>query len=230
MATILQPDKRLFFRLDAHYRLGVAFGVSLIVFLFIQGRFSFPAVSLFTWIGFALTVIALDWTVIITSHPREVRKIAKIQDSSRTFIFLFVIAASVISMVAIVFLLKSAKGHSGRSVSEHILLAIGAVIVSWWLVHTIFTMRYAHMYYDTDTDDGKPKKIGGLIFPEEIEPDYLDFVYFSFVVGMTFQVSDVEISSRAIRRWAWFHGLLSFAFNTAIVALSINVISGLVAQ
>ena len=110
------------------------------------------------------------------------------------------------------------------------MLAIGAVFISWWLVHTIFTMRYAHMYYDTDTDDGKPKEVGGLQFPDETEPDYLDFVYFSFVIGMTFQVSDVEISSREIRRLAWLHGLLSFGFNTAIVALSINVISGLVAQ
>ncbi|MDB5124692.1 MAG: hypothetical protein JWP94_2821 [Mucilaginibacter sp.] len=229
MTDILKPDKRFFFRLDAHYRLMIALAVSIIVFFSVQARFSWPAVTLFTWISFALMVIILDWTVIITSHPREVRKIAKIQDSSRTFIFLFVIAASVISMGAVVFLLKSAKGHSG-SVNERILLAIGAVFISWWLVHTIFTMRYAHMYYDTDTDDGLPKEVGGLIFPDENEPDYLDFVYFAFVVGMTFQVSDVEISSRHIRRLAWLHGLLSFGFNTAIVALSINVISGLVAQ
>ncbi|GAC1302598.1 MAG: DUF1345 domain-containing protein [Mucilaginibacter sp.] len=230
MADILKPDRRLFFRLDAHYRLMISLAVSIIVFFFVQSRFSWPAVTLFTWIGFALMVIILDWAVIITSHPREVRKIAKIQDSSRTFIFLFVIAASLISMVAIVFLLKSTKGHSAAGVNRHILLAIGAVFISWWLVHTIFTMRYAHMYYDTDTDDGQKKEVGGLIFPDENEPDYLDFVYFSFVVGMTFQVSDVEISSRQIRRLAWLHGLLSFGFNTAIVALSINVISGLVAQ
>jgi len=230
MSTIIQPDKRLFFRLDAHYRLMIALAVSAIVFFFIQGRYSLPGTILVTWIGFALAVIALDWVVILSSHPKEVRKIAKIQDSSRTFIFLFVIFASVISMGAIFFLLKSAKGHSGIGVNEHILLAIGAVIISWWLVHTIFTMRYAHMYYDTDTDDGQPKEVGGLQFPDENEPDYLDFVYFSFVIGMTFQVSDVEISSRDIRRLAWLHGLLSFGFNTAIVALSINVISGLVAQ
>jgi uncharacterized membrane protein len=229
MPKTIKPDKQLFFRLDAHVRLMIALAVSIVVFFVVENSFTLPAVALFTWISFALTIIALDWTIIVTSHPREVRKIAKIQDSSRTFIFLFVIAASLISMVAIVFLLKSAKGHSG-SVNERILLAIGAVFISWWLVHTIFTMRYAHMYYDTDTDDGQKKEVGGLIFPDENEPDYLDFVYFSFVVGMTFQVSDVEISSREIRRLAWLHGLLSFGFNTAIVALSINVISGLVSQ
>ena len=230
MANSLHADRRFFFRLDAHYHLVIALVISVIVFFFVQGRYSVPGVILFTWISFALAVILLNWIVILTSHPREVRKIARIQDSSRTYIFLFVIAASVISMVAIFFLLKSGKGHAGGSVNKHILLAIGAVFISWWLVHTIFTMRYAHMYYDTDTDDGRPKEVGGLQFPDENEPDYLDFVYFSFVIGMTFQVSDVEISSREIRRLAWLHGLLSFAFNTAIVALSINVISGLVAQ
>jgi len=171
----------------------------------------------------------MDWIIILSSHPREVRKIAKMQDSSRITIFLFVLGASLTSLVAIVFLLKSAKGHS-RGADEHILLAITAVVVSWWLVHTIFTLLYAHLYYDTDTDAGETKLIGGLEFPGNEEPDYLDFVYFSFVIGMTFQVSDIEISSRSIRRFALLHALMSFAFNTAILALSINVISGLVSQ
>lgn len=171
----------------------------------------------------------MDWIIIATSHPREVRKIAKLQDSSRTIIFLFVIGASIASMGAIIFLLKSAKGHS-NSTNGHIVLAICAVVVSWWLVHTIFTLLYAHLYYDTDTDDGKKLEVGGLDFPGNEEPDYLDFVYFSFVIGMTFQVSDVVITSRKIRRFALMHALLSFAFNTVILALSINVISGMVSQ
>jgi uncharacterized membrane protein len=231
MAKTLTPDKRIFFRLDAHYRLMISLAVSAIVFLLINGKFAVPAIILFTWISFALAVIVMDWVIILSSHPREVRKIAKLQDSSRAFIFLFVIAASIASMGAIVFLLKSSKGlHNGTAVNEHILLAITAVIVSWWLLHTIFTLKYAHLYYDTDKDDGTPKPGGGLQFPGNEEPDYLDFVYFSFVLGMTFQVSDVEIASKEIRRLAWLHGLLSFAYNTAILALSINVISGMVAQ
>jgi uncharacterized membrane protein len=86
------------------------------------------------------------------------------------------------------------------------------------------------LYYDACKDDGTPRVCGGLEFPGNEDPDYLDFVYFSFVLGMTFQVSDVVITSKRIRQLATMHGLLSFAFNTAIVALSINVISGLVAQ
>jgi uncharacterized membrane protein len=230
MTKNITPDKRLFFRLDAHYRLLISLCLSAIVFFFIRDKFTMPAVILFTWISLALTIIIMDWIIILSSHPREVRKIAKLQDSSRTFLFLFVIAASVVSMMAVIFLLKSSKGSHGASVNEHILLAITAVVISWWLVHTVFTLRYAHLYYDTDKDDGTPRAGGGLQFPGGDEPDYLDFVYFSFVLGMTFQVSDVEISSKEIRRLAWLHGLLSFAYNTAILALSINVISGMVAQ
>jgi len=230
MANTLKPDKRLFFRLDAHYRLLISLFTSAIAFFFIRDKFTMPVVILLTWISFCLVIIIMDWIIIATSHPREVRKIAKLQDSSRTFLFVFVIAVSIASFGAIVFLLKSSKGLHGAIVNEHILLAITAVVISWWFLHTIFTLRYAHLYYDTDKDDGSPRPGGGLQFPGGDEPDYMDFVYFSFVLGMTFQVSDVEISSKEIRRVAWMHGLLSFGYNTAILALSINVISGMVAQ
>ncbi|SDP23746.1 Uncharacterized membrane protein [Mucilaginibacter sp. OK268] len=223
---------KVWFRLDAHYRVLISLVISGIVLLLSLGHCSTPAVILVTWIAFALTIIIMDWVIILSSHPMEVRKIARIQDSSRTLIFLFVIVASIVSTLAIFFLLKSSKHLSPEAVTEHVLLGMASVIVSWILVHTIFTLRYAHMYYTTDVDDdGKKKTLGGLEFPgDEKQPDYLDFVYFSFVIGMTFQVSDVEISSRQIRRLAWIHGMISFAFNTAIVALSINVISGLVSN
>lgn len=229
MANILKkPTTNLFLRMDAQHRLMVNLGVSGIVLYFIFNRFSMPVVILLTWMAFALTAIILLWVTFLLSHPREVRKIARLQDSSRTVLFSFVIIASVVSLLAVYFLLKSAKGHNGTT--SHILMAIAAVFLSWWLVHTIFTTRYAHLYYDESRDDGTPRKGGGLQFPDEVDPDYLDFVYFSFVIGMTFQVSDVEITSRHIRRLVWMHGLISFVFNTAIVALSINVISGLVSQ
>ena len=230
MTKNLTSDKRLLFRLDANYRLLIALFFSAVIFLFIRNLYALPVVILFTWISFALLVIIMDWVIILSSHPREVRKIAKLQDSSRTLIFLFVLFSSLASLGAIVFLLKSVKGRSAPDFNEHILLSITAVIVSWWLVHTIFTLLYAHLYYDTDTDSGESKEIGGLLFPGNEDPDYLDFVYFSFVIGMTFQVSDIEISSRSIRRFALLHALMSFAFNTAILALSINIISGLVSQ
>ncbi len=229
LVKIKALPKYKFFTFDAHYRMVISFGAALIAFLLTRTKLSWPAVSLVTWITFALAIIIMEWIIIFYAHPKEIRKIARLQDSNRTLIFLFVIVASIISLGAILFLLKGTKGHAEAHVTGHILLAMASVIVSWWLVHTLFTMRYAHLYYDTDTDDGNTTEVGGLQFPgNETEPDYLDFVYFSFVIGMTFQVSDVEISDRNIRRLVIGHGLISFAFNTAIVALSINVVSSLV--
>ena len=230
MTKKVDTDKRFFFKMDANYRLTMGIIVATIVYFIFQKSLTIPELALACWIGCALTIIVLNWIIILTSHPREVKKIAKLQDSSYTFLFIFIIAASLISLIAIVFLLKSPKGLTEFGKNAHILLAISAVVISWWLVHTIFTVRYAHMFYDTDTDDGGTKPGGGLEFPDTNDPDYLDFCYFAFVVGMTFQVSDVQITDRNIRRLCLVHGLISFAFNTTIVALSINVISGLVTQ
>ncbi|GAB2692012.1 DUF1345 domain-containing protein [Mucilaginibacter koreensis] len=217
-------------QLDAQHRLYIALVVGIAAFFGFRNLTSAPELILLIWICFGMSLIVMQWIVILTAHPREIIKIAKLQDSSRSLIFLFVIGASLVSLGAILFLLKSPKSASDAQTAMHVLVSLGAVFVSWWLVHTVFTMRYAHDYYDTTTDNGQSKPACGLNFPDEDEPDYMDFVYFSFVIGMTFQVSDVEISSKHIRRLAWAHGLISFAFNTAIVALSINIISGLVSH
>lgn len=222
----LRKPKGLFFRIDAHYRIYFSLLVGAGAFFIFRAE-SIPATILTTWIGFAMSVVILDWVVIFGAHPREIQKIASLEDSSRTLIFIIVVGSALISLSAIYILLKSTKGHAEQEVAANVFLALGAVITSWWLVHTIFAMRYAHLYYDIQAD--KPNTTG-LQFPDEPLPDYLDFVYFSFVVGMTFQVSDVEISSRRIRRLALVHGLVSFVFNTVIVALSISIISGLVSN
>ena len=104
-------------------------------------------------------------------------------------------------------------------------LGFGAVVLGWMQIHTEFCLRYAHLYYrDSDRDKESDR---GLTFPGGEEPNYMDFAYFSFVVGMTFQVSDVQVTARAIRRAVLGHGLVSFAYNTAILALVVNIVSGL---
>jgi len=133
--------------------------------------------------------------------------------------------AACASLAAVAFMLATAKAMTGAHFATHIALAIGTVILSWLVLHTIFTLHYAHLFY-CERHGGKPAR--GLLFPNgDFEPDYLDFAYFAFVIGMTSQVSDVQISSQEIRRWALLHGVVSFAFNTAVLALSINIISGL---
>jgi uncharacterized membrane protein len=104
-------------------------------------------------------------------------------------------------------------------------LGFAAVVLGWLLIHTLFIFRYAHLYYeDRDRDN---KSDGGLAFPGTHEPKDLDFAYFSFVLGMTFQVSDVQITSPRIRALALAHGLVSFGYNTAILALVVNTVAGL---
>ncbi len=210
--------------LDARHRQFIALAVALITY-FITRKFSLPINLILTWISYAFSILTISWILMLTLHPAEVRERAKLEDSSITLIFLFIITSAFVSLFAVVILLQSSKGQSEKQVTEHVILTIASVVISWWLTHTVFTLRYAHLFYAEKDENGE---FGyGLEFPKEPNPDYMDFVYFSFIIGMTFQVSDVEISSRKIRRLAWVHSILSFVFNTVIVALSINIISGL---
>ena len=210
--------------LDSHHRQFIALAIALITY-FLTRKLSLPINIMLTWISYALSIIISSWISILSMHPKDVRKVAKLEDSSVTFIFLFIVASAFASLFAVILLLTSVKGSAPEQIAPHVILSIASVAISWWLTHTVFTLRYAHLFYSTQK--GKEEYAAGLEFPKEPEPDYLDFVYFAYVIGMTFQVSDVEISSRKIRRLAWAHGILSFVFNTVIVALSINIISGL---
>src|SRR5262249_22304016 len=109
----------------------------------------------------------------------------------------------------------------------HLLLTLSTVISTWALVHTIYSLRYAHAYYGNSGEPGVHQHAGGLLFPGDRPPNYFDFAYFSFVVGMCCQVSDVQITSRRMRRITLIHSILSFGFNTLILALLINTVSGL---
>jgi uncharacterized membrane protein len=221
----------VFTKLDAHYKLFISLLFALLVFWAGQDRLTTPTQFILTWIGFAFIMNSLSWLTICLAHPLEMKKITKVQDSNRTFIFIFSLLAALSCLFVVLILLKTTKNMSGTELNLHILMSVLAVILSWGLVHTLFLFRYAHLYYE-DASEGKVdgNYLEGLEYPDEKEPDYLDFAYFSFVIGMTFQVSDIEISSRRIRRLALLHSLIAFGFNTVIVALSINVISGLVSK
>jgi uncharacterized membrane protein len=212
---------------DAHQRVLAAIAVGAVVFLSTSGLHRLALQIILTWNAFAFTIILLCWIRIIFTDVRTVLRSAKLQDAGRTAIFLFVIAAACTSLFAVAVQLGTAKGLHGRALTGHILLAAGTVVCSWFLVHTVFTMHYAHGYYRQAETAGGIEKGHGLDFPGKREPDFLDFAYFSFVIGMTFQVSDVQISSRRLRRLALVHGMLSFAFNTVILAFAINLVSGL---
>ena len=177
---------------------------------------------------FTLTILALAWLVISTKAPYEARRNARLQDASATFLFVLVISAATASLAAVGVLLASAKNLPPTGLAGHIALSVTAVVLSWMLVHTLFALRYAHLYFRDAHEVERHAVSGGLVFPGKDSLDYTDFAYFSFVIGMTCQVSDVQVSTSQMRRLALMHGLISFAFNTAILAMFVNIIAGLV--
>lgn len=218
--------------LHRHLRLYIALALTALVYGLVRGKNAPAYTFMFCWISFSLTLLFFLWAIILANHPRDMAVVASEEDSSRIAIFLFSLAAAMISLFAIILHLQSTPYRAKAGLSSHILLAVACVSLSWVLIHTLFAIRYAHLYYSFPTKEEKKQKqhTGGLIFPGEKQPDFLDFAYFSFVLGMTFQVSDIQVTSRSIRRLVLIHGLLSFIYNTAIVALSINIISGVIGK
>lgn len=212
--------------IDAHHRLMIAAALAVPAFFLLPHGWPVFTRALSAWNILAGAMLILSWVTIIHADPGEAAGTAKLQDSSYSVVFAFVLIAACASLFTVGALLGAAKGLGHGKLVEHIIFAVGTVFCSWTLVHTIFTLRYAHIFYDLDENN---HRLGGLLFPGEDHPDYLDFAYFSFVVGMTCQVSDVGISGRRLRRLALVHGLIAFGFNTAIVAMSVNLISGLFA-
>jgi uncharacterized membrane protein len=214
-------------RLDSHVRQTVALLIAFVSFLFFIEHGRSPITRFIAiWNIYAIVVLLMAWLTICTANPRTIQRRARLQDSSRTLIFAFIIVAACVSLLAVILVLREHKALQ-KIGGLHLFMAALAVIESWLLIHTVFALRYAHVFYRSEQEADVEGSGGGLIFPGGLYPDYQDFAYFSFVVGMTCQVSDVNITSRSMRRLALLHGLLSFAFNTVILALSINIISGL---
>lgn len=166
--------------------------------------------------------------MMIAAEPKQMRRRAKRQDESRFAIFTFVVAAACISLLAIGFMLNDKKGLPANILTLHLTLSAVTVVCSWLLMHTMFTLHYAHSYYRDESQTPNEDKTGGLDFPSQNQPDYWDFLYFSFVIGMTCQTSDVALTSCPMRRLALIHGVITFFFNTVILALSINIVAGLI--
>ena len=174
---------------------------------------------LYSWDLFCLTMIIINWIIFITTTKDHLYLQAKKQDESLPVIFIIVVVTVCFSLLGTVFLIINKDINS-------LIVALLGVGLSWFLLHTIFTIRYTHLFYDfSDMKSGT--HFGGLDFPKEKEPDYIDFAYFSFIIGMTFQVSDVQVTSRRIRRLVLMHGLISFVFNAIIVALTISILANL---
>lgn len=214
---------------DARHRIVISLLVALAIWFGLRGHVQPSTQFIVTWDVFGLCVLVLAWLTIITTPPEKLRARAQMQDLSHIVIFIFVLVAACAGLFAVGFLFFNKTVVMQRShFFIHLVMVLIAVICSWALVHTVFGLRYAHTYYgDPDGPTGPKSHAGGLDFPGDREPDYMDFAYFSFVIGMTFQVSDVVITSRDFRKLVLAHGMLSFGFNTVILALTINTVSAL---
>jgi len=196
----------------ARPRFFIAVAVGLITLFLLPTSLRVTTRLLLGWDIALVLYLALAYTTVFLGEHINLRHVATMQDDGRFLILALTSIAAFASLAAIVFELGAP--HAGPM---QLTLAVATILLSWSAIHTTFALHYAHEYYRRDT-------AGGLAFPGgEIDPDYWDFVYFSFVIGMTAQVSDVGITDRMIRRTATVHGITSFLFNTALLALMINI-------
>jgi uncharacterized membrane protein len=198
----------------ARPRTFVSIAIAVVAYFLLPGALRPVTRLLISWDIFIAVYLLLVYSMMLGRSHQHIRRNAALQDDGRFLILLVTALGAFASIAAIVFEL----GASQRS-GPGLTLATVTIVLSWAAVHTTFALHYAHDYY-------RGRKPGGLQFPsgeEQHHADYWDFVYFSFVIGMTAQVSDVGITDRTIRRTATVHGIISFIYNTALVALMVNI-------
>ena len=172
------------------------------------------------WIVAAATFVAWTWLTVGRMDAAATRAASRAEDDSRTAARLGLVIACSMSLVAVVATLHRANRETGALATVMTLSALAAVVLSWLAIQTQYTLRYADLHYGDSA--------GGIDFPGDGDPDFRDFAYVAFGLGMTYQVADTDIRSRAIRRTALGHSLLSYLFGAAIIAATINVVAGLV--
>lgn len=185
---------------------------------------AWPLRGLLGWCAGVAVYLLLVWWLAVGFDARRTRERAQAQDEPSIVIFLMLLLATLACVAAIVFMIQQSKGLSGVGRVLQIALSMAALAASWLFIQAIFAFHYAHRYYQ---EEKRKQPAGpGLQFPGGQDPDYFDFLYYAYVIGMTSQVSDVQVTSRAMRRLTTVHAMLSFAFNMLILALSINVVAG----
>ena len=171
------------------------------------------------WDGVAASFLVVVWFQIGHLDGRATAAMAVREDETRTMTRLILVTASMVSLVGVGLVLAKATQEGGRTEFVMTIVAVVTIVLSWGVVQTAYVLRYAHLYYN-------PPR-GGVGFDEN-DPDYLDFAYLAFTIGMTYQVSDTEIRKRTIRRVALGHAMLSYVFGAVIIAAAINIVAGFV--
>lgn len=220
-----KPLLPAFEKINSVQKLLVSIVIAVVVYFIVEAKEIGSLTHIMIgWDTFSVCMIVMTWITFFITKAKQIRIESKVQDSSRPIIFIIILISTLASFLTVLLLIVTKKeGNNGAS--WRMPIAIAGMLFSWLLIHTSFTLRYAHIFYG-DHEIKPNTHAGGLDFPGDDLPDYLDFAYFSFVLGMTFQVSDVQITSKRFRRLALLHGLISFIFDTTMIALTINIIAG----
>jgi len=201
-------------------RLLGAAGIALLVFAVLPASWLVNSRLLVAWDTGVVCYLALAWIMALRSSTRMQERAAE-EDEGAVVVLVLTLAASLASLAAIAVELAGLRAGQADQQTFRLSIAAVTILCSWFFVHTIYAIHYAHEYYG---DHGERR---GLAFPHESRPDYWDFLYFSFNLGAAAQTSDVVIVSRRMRRLAFVHTILSFLFNTTILALAVNAGAGL---
>ena len=205
------------------WRLAVAAPLGLAVYLLLPDRLP-PAIrGSIGWDAGIVLFFVLTIIVIGEGGVARLRRRASLSDSHLWITLSIVVIAAAASFTSLAFVLQKPADAATGFLVGRIVVAATTLVLSWSLVHTMFAIRYAHYFYADPDADGVHR--GGLEFPGRTQPDFWDFMYYAFVVGMTCQVSDVQVTSRAMRRLTLAHGVLAFFFNAGVLALAVNMLA-----
>jgi uncharacterized membrane protein len=214
----------------SHPRLFAGIAVSLLTGVVLPDSFRLATRLLIAWNAGTWFYFIASGTMIARATPQLIRRRAETSDEGRFFILVLTSLAAIAAIAAIVAHLAIVKDLSGMIKGLHIGLAAATIVSAWFFIHLTYALHYAHVYFDEyfAEPDRPAAERGGLAFPGTEHPDYYDFLYFSYVIGVACQTADVNISSRAMRRVALVHCVLAFFFNSAVLALTINIAAGLI--
>ena len=200
-------------------RMIAMFVVGIVAAILAGSLGAWPFAPVVGWATASLFYVSWVWLVVGRMDSEETASHAVREDPSRASSDVLVLVASLASLGAVALVLVEGQQFTGARQGAFATLAVASVVLSWLLVHTLFTLRYASIYYR----DG----VGGIDFNQRELPQYLDFAYLAFSVGMTFQVSDTDLQNHEIRSTVLRHSLLSYVFGTVILATTINLVIGL---
>jgi uncharacterized membrane protein len=205
-------------------RVAIALAFGAAGFAAMMANHSVAAAAFVGWDLAGVVLLVLSWSVIVRADAGQTRVRAGGDDPGRSLVYAAVLVTSAVSLLAATILVRNARSVVPDLRDLAVALCLVSVALAWTMTHTAFTFRYAHLYYRDDAEG-----VGGITMPGDGPPAYYDFAYFAFTIGMCFQVSDMCVTSRQIRRAVLLHATVSFAYNTVILAFVLNLAFGVAA-